>query len=102
MKTVYIDTDFKCHVKSDGTTAEVQTDFFDGKCDAFIEGYRFVPAGHEWTRDDGMVFRGLMIAPWKSYAELEELQRQYEAEQIAEMNMMLTELMGGVEDVQYE
>ena len=45
MKTIYIDSDFKCHITDDGTMRAVETDFFDQKCDAFIEGYRFVPAG---------------------------------------------------------
>ena len=78
MRTIYIDSDFKCHVSNDGTMVEVQTDFFDGKCDAFIEGYRFVPSGLTWTRSDGDVFHGQMIAPWKPYNELEAAQEQYE------------------------
>ena len=56
MKTIYIGSDFKCHVSNDGTMAAVETDFFDGKCDAFIEGYRFIPSGESWTRSDGVVF----------------------------------------------
>lgn len=84
MRTVYIDSEFKCHVTDDGTMTAVETDVFDGKCDAFIEGYRFVPFGESWTREDGVVFTGEMIAPWKNFAELVAAQRQYEA--------MLTEM----------
>lgn len=44
---IYINTDFKCHtVAGDGMTA-VETTAFDGKCVAYIEGYRFVPAGED-------------------------------------------------------
>ena len=75
---IYLDTDFKCHTSNDGTMTAVETDFFDGKCSTFIEGYRFVPAGQRWTREDGRVFRGEMIAPWKPYAELAAAQVQYE------------------------
>ena len=75
---IYLDTDFKCHTYNDGTMTAVETDFFDGKCSTFIEGYRFVPAGQRWTREDGRVFRGEMIAPWKPYAELAAAQVQYE------------------------
>ena len=78
MRTIYIDSDFKCHVTDDGTFASFETDFFDGKCDTFIEGYRFVPAGEVWTRPDGKVFKGEMIAPWKPYSELAAAQAQYE------------------------
>lgn len=78
---IYIDTDYKCHVSSgDGLTA-VETDVFDGKCPAYIEGYRFVPAGSAWMREDGVVFRGEMIAPWKPWRELDDAQREYEREQ---------------------
>lgn len=81
MKTIYIDSDFKCHTFDDGTMTPVETDFFDGKCSTFVEGYRFVPAGETWTREDGVVFAGEMIAPWKPYAELAAAQAQYERDQ---------------------
>ena len=42
MKTIYIDSDFKCHAADDGTMRAVETDFFDGKCDEMLEGYRFI------------------------------------------------------------
>lgn len=86
---VFIDLDFKCHTANDGTMQEIQTDFFDGKCQTFIEGYRFVPAGESWTREDGAVFTGEMIAPWKPYEELDQAQRQYEREQLADMKAAL-------------
>ena len=75
---IYIDTDFKCHTApGEGRTA-VETDFFDGKCPAFIEGYRFIPSGESWTREDGVVFAGEMVAPWKDWRELIASQREYE------------------------
>ena len=81
---ICIDSDFKCHVINDGTMREVETDAFDGKCDTFIEGYRFVPSGETWTRSDGVVFHGEMISPWKDYAELDAAQREYERQMLAE------------------
>lgn len=75
---IYIDSEFKCHVSDDGTMTAVENDFFDGKCDTFVEGYRFVPYGAQWTRSDGVVFRGEMAAPWKKYDELAAAQSQYE------------------------
>ena len=84
--TIYIDNDFKCHVSNpDGTYTAAETDFFDGKCDAYIEGYRFVPAGATWTRPDGVVFQGEMISPWKDWRELDAAQRDYEREQMEAM-----------------
>lgn len=84
MRTIYIDPEFKCHGADDGAMRPIGTDFFDGKCDAFIEGYRFVPEGESWTQEDGTVFHGEMIAPWKDYAELENTQRAYERQLLAE------------------
>lgn len=92
MKTIYIDSDFKCHPSDDGTRTAVETDVFDGKCDTFIEGYRFVPAGETWTRSDGAVFRGEMIAPWKPWNELDNAQRAYERQLIAEYEQALSEI----------
>ena len=84
MRTIYIDSEFKCHVSDDGTLKSVETDFFDGKCDAFVEGYRYVPFGESWIREDGAVFHGRMIASWKPYEELDVAQREYERQRLAE------------------
>ena len=83
MRTIYLDSDFKCHVADDGTMTAIDTDFFDSKCDTFVEGYRFVPNGETWTRSDGAVFNGEMIAPWKPYDELDNAQREYEKQLLA-------------------
>lgn len=90
--TIYIDADFKCHVAEDGTMTAVETDFFDGKCAAYIEGYRFVPSGAEWTRSDGVMFSGEMIAPWKPWEELDAAQREYERQQLAAYDAALSEI----------
>lgn len=95
MRTIYIDSEFKCHVTNDGTMTEVETAFFDGKCDAFIEGYRFVPDGKTWTRSDGVAFYGEMISPWKDYAELDNAQREYERRVLADAENALAILLGG-------
>ena len=86
-RTIYIDADFKCHDSDDGTTTAVETDFFDGKCTAFMEGYRYGPPGTVWTRDDGVSFAGEMVAPWRDYAVLAAFQRQYEADQAEASDM---------------
>lgn len=92
MKTIYIDSDFKCHVSAgDGLTA-VETDAFDGKCDSYIEGYRFVPAGSTWMREDGVEFPGEMISPWKDWQELDDAQREYEQEQYQTLIKQLSEV----------
>lgn len=93
MRTIFVDpVEFKCHVVNDGTMIEIETDFFDGKCDDFVEGYRFVPSGEEWTRVDGSVFIGEMVTPWKDYAELDEAQREYERELLRKYEQALSEI----------
>lgn len=92
---IYIDSDFKCHITDDGNMTAVETDFFDGKCTDFVEGYRFIPSGESWTRSDGVVFTGEMVAPWKPYEELDSAQREYERQMLAEYESAL-KIMGVV------
>lgn len=86
---IYIDSEYKCHAADDGTMMAIETEFFDGKCDGFIEGYRFVPEGMSWTRSDGEVFHGEMLSPWKPYIQLEKAQLEYE---LADMKAALAAL----------
>lgn len=92
MREIYIDSEFKCFAKNDGNLLAVETDAFDGKCDAFVEGYRFVPAGKTWVREDGVSFAGEMIAPWKDHGELDAAQRLYEEQEREDMRNALNEL----------
>lgn len=93
--TIYIDSDFKCYIEPAEYRTAVETEFFNGKCRAYIEGYRFVPTGCEWTRQDGHVFRGQMIAPHTDFRILQAHQSGYE-EMLAEMEDMKAalELLG--------
>lgn len=76
--TVYIDSDYCCHVSDGGGMRSFELPFFEGKCPEFIEGYRYVPPGESWARGDGAVFRGEMICPWKDYFRLYVAQLEYE------------------------
>jgi hypothetical protein len=94
---IYIDSDFKCHtVAEDGLTA-VETTAFDGKCAVYIEGYRFVPDGSTWVREDGTVFAGEMVSPWKPWEELDAVQREYEREQYNSLLAQLSEVYESAE-----
>lgn len=90
---IYIDSDCKCHIVNDGTMRAVEDEFFDGKCDDFVEGHRLKPAGETWVREDGEVFTGgKMITPWKPYSELDSAQREYERALILDMQNALNKL----------
>ena len=84
---IYIDSDFRCRLENDGTMREIETDFFDGKCRTYIEGFRFVPSGESWTRADGAVFTGEMISAAEDYFALAKAQAQYEADMAAAADM---------------
>ena len=66
----------------------VETNVFDGKCAAYIEGYRFVPAGQTWTRSDGAVFQGEMISPAEDYGALAKAQAQHELDEAVRWTSM--------------
>ena len=85
--TIYIDNDYKCHTTPADGRVSIETDAFNGKCSQYIEGYRFVPAGQSWTREDGQVFTGEMIAPWRDSTILEEFQAIYDAELAKQADM---------------
>lgn len=93
----YIDNDYKCHTSNpDGEYRAIEKDIFPGKCDAYIEGYQYIPSDESWTREDGAAFHGEMISPWKDYDELDAAQRKYEQEQLADAENALAILLGGV------
>ena len=83
---IYVDKDFKCHATNpDGTLREVDTDFFPGKCQAFVEGYCY-------DDRDGYV----RIYPWHPYEALDQEQREYERRQLEEAQTALGIILGEV------
>lgn len=76
---VHIDSEYKCHVAEAEGTRAFDVPFFDNKCGGLVEGYRYVPEGESWTRKDGEVFNGEMIAPMKDSAALADYYEQYDA-----------------------
>ena len=95
---IYIDSDFKCHTHNDGTMREIETSFFDGKCTAFVEGFRFVPQGETWVKPNGMIITGEMIAAWKDYTTLATAQQTAEAVQ-EQADAQIMELLDVIEEL---
>lgn len=95
--TIYIDNDCKCYVSPADDRTAIETDCFDGKCQSYIEGYRFVPSGKTWTRDDGVEFAGEMISPWRPWAELDVAQREYEQNLITQYEAALSAIEQALE-----
>ena len=88
--TIYIDSDYKCYVSAAEGRRAIETDAFNGKCPEWIESYRFVPEGDTWTREDGEVFKGEMVTPWKDLGEAYAAQAEYVAAQNAQYEAALT------------
>lgn len=79
---IFIDSEFKCHTENPaGNLREVETDFFNGKSSAFIEGFCY---------DDSEGYEA--IYPWKDYEKLRTAQLQYELE---DAENALAILLGG-------
>lgn len=90
--TIYIDDDYKCYVSAADGRRAVETDFFNGKCDEWIESYRLVPSGETWTQDNGEMFRGKMVTPWKDLSEAYVAQAEYLSGQNRQYEAALTEI----------
>lgn len=86
---VYVDSEYHCHTTNpDGTFREVdnrETEFFDEKCESFIEGYCY---------DDSKGYPA--IYPWKDYSKLDAAQREYERQKLAEYETLIDELYAEV------
>ena len=93
---IYLDEDYRAHAEQDaGTTRMPWEDsggFFAGKCDSFIEGYRVIPDGETWIRDDGRPFSGLMISPIVNPVELQADQAEYDLQTVAALDAEVVEL----------
>ena len=97
---IYIDSDYKCNATpADGLTA-VETDFFDGKAPGYIDGYRFIPAGHSWTGEDGTVYRGEAAFPVTDWEALDKLQRAYERAQIPALTAQNDEYEAALSEIE--
>lgn len=85
---VYVDSECHCHTTNpDGIYREVdnrETEFFDEKCETFIEGYSY---------DDSKGYPA--IYPWKPLSELAAAQREYERQKLADAENALAILLGG-------
>lgn len=90
--TIYIDNDYKCYVSAAEGRRAIETDAFNGKCPEWIESYRFVPEGEAWVKENGEMFRGEMIAPWKDLGEAYAAQAAYVTVQNTQYEAALTEI----------
>lgn len=73
-ETIYVDSLNHCHRIDDGTMTVVETAFFIGMCDTYVEGFCYE------IRENSTV-----IYPWQPYAELDNAQREYERQLLKEL-----------------
>ena len=98
--TIYIDKDFRCFAEPGEGMEAVETGFFDGKAPGYIDGYRFIPAGHSWTGEDGTVYRGEAAFPWTDWETLDKIQRVYEREQIPALTAQNDEYEAALSEIE--
>lgn len=91
MKTIYLDSNFMCHLENAQGRTPIETDVFDSTVDAAIPYYRYIPQGEEWTDSKGRVLHGLFIQATDSNA----IDRIVQAAYVADMQNALSIL--GVE-----
>lgn len=87
MKTVYVDSNYLCHTKNDGTMEAVETGAFDELCDGAVECYRLIPEGRTWRHPDGFEIRGLFIQPAVPVSIPDAIQKQHETDKSAAADM---------------
>lgn len=80
--TIYIDELGHCHAENADGRQAVEDEFFNGRPSEVIEGY-MCTLGVNGER---------MISPWQPWEQLDEAQRAYEREQIAQYESALTEI----------
>lgn len=81
---IYIDSEHRCHLADDGNMSAVETEFFDGKCSTFVEGFCCE------VKENAVVFY-----PWKPFAQLDAAQREYERARLEDAENALAILLGG-------
>ena len=94
--TIYIDSDYKCYVSAAEGRRAIETNEFDGKCPEWIESYRFVPEGETWTREDGEVFKGEMVTPWKDLGSAYATQTAYVEQQLSTTQAQATDMQAAL------
>lgn len=98
--TIYIDKNFHCFAEPEEGLEAVETGFFDGKAPGYIEGYRFIPAGHSWTGEDGTVYRGEAAFPVTDWEALDKIQREYERERIPALTAQNAEYESALSEIE--
>lgn len=90
---IYIDEHMHCHTENpDGVYIPIETEFFNGKCKEFIEGFCVE------MNNDGTIRQ---IYSWKDYSELDAAQREYERQLLIEQEATIAELDSLVLSLQY-
>lgn len=95
--TIYIDDDYRCYVSAAEGRRAIETNEFDGKCDEWVESFRFVPAGETWVKRNGEMFRGEMVTPWKDLGEAYAAQTAYVTAQNTQYEAALSEIEAALE-----
>lgn len=82
---IFVDARKHCHLEDDGAMTAIETDFFNGKCKEYVEGY-CCDIQHE------------AFYAWRKYSELEEIQTAVDRTQ-AEADEQIMGLLDTIEEL---
>ena len=80
--TIYLDSDYCCHLEDGDDRQAIETDAFDGMGSVFIECYRLIPEGESWVNPDGVAIHGFALFPAIHSSRFELAQKQYEEDEV--------------------
>jgi hypothetical protein len=78
MRKIYLDDQYRCSVTNGENKTEIETDFFDGRCEEFIEGYCYIPKNEKWVNKNNIEFMGETIFPIADFNKIDSIQRSNE------------------------
>lgn len=100
---VYVDLEYSCFAQKSEGLREVESDFFDGKCNTLIECFKFVPAGESYTDEHGLLHSGAIWNYKPITSSIERIQAAYEHEQLevvtADRDDLLSDIAALIEEV---
>lgn len=90
--TIYNDADYKAYTEPEDGRSAVETSVFDSMPAPVIGCHRYIPEGKTWISPEGLEIHGEFIQMCVTEKELDDAQREYERQQLADYEQALSEI----------
>ena len=97
---IYIDDTYNCHFEDDGTRRAFEVSYFDGKCPTYIEGHIYVPEGETLVLDNGVIYKGEVIATISDFQLLAAAQAKYERQELKRLRLENAEYESALSEIE--